>query len=781
MRAVTKPTDDTMRPTSHNDSVLAALRRATPMSIFGHAINVTIALVAFAPYVKSLPLMFWAAASYGVGGWVFLRWINGRARLSRTSPLHRRVSSSRRAMVVGGALAAPWGVLSYWLLGELPQQPELILIALCVGMSASGSVLLSATYPSAITYMTVILAPVILKCFVVLGDGEYRLLGALTVSYGLFLLNCIHVCAKLFADRNRAVDELSRSLFETKAAKHDIEEAHKRFDDALRNMPQGLSMFDGDDRLVAFNRQYLDIYGLSPEIVRTGMKFQDVFADQALVPDIIEYLHNFKKRISTLGYSSNTVTFPDGRVIYISYALNSNGGWVATHEDITQRKVFERKIEQLAHFDSLTNLANRNLFKDRLEEELARHRRIQTEFAVLLLDLDKFKAVNDALGHQAGDSLLQQVAERIRGTIREVDLAARLGGDEFGLIALTGSGSSSNTVAMLATRLINTISAPYEIGDRSVAIGCSVGIALVPSHGERADEILRKADLALYESKNSGKNCVTFYSDDLAAKADKRNILEIELREALWRDEIEVVYQPIVDLSSGCIVAVEALARWQHSTLGIVPPSVFVPIAEETGLIADLGVLVLAKACRDAKKMPDHIKVAVNLSAAQFAESDVVEAVIFGLADSGLLENRLEIEITESVFLANDPRNLRTLEQLKKIGISIALDDFGVGYSSLSYLTAFPFDKVKIDKSFIARIDRPETGAVLSSIVHLSKALNLTLVVEGIETLHQLDELRPLEVALGQGYLFGKPAPLAELDFGLRRSIAEHEAASLVA
>lgn len=778
---MTTPTDNTIWPTPHDETVLAALTRATPMSVLGHTINVTIALIAFGPHVELPRLLLWAAASYGVGGWVFLRWLARHARQSKTDPSRRKTRSIRRAMIIGATLAAPWSVLAYWLLGELPQQPELILIALCVGMSASGSVLLSATYPSAIVYMMVILTPVVVKCFLVLEDGEYRLLGALTISYGLFLLNCIHVCAKLFADRNRAVDELSRSLIETKAAKLDIEEAHKRFDDALRNMPQGLSMFDGDDRLVAFNRQYLDIYGLSPEVVRTGMKFQDVFADQTLVPDIFDYLHSFKKRISALGYSNNTVTFPDGRVIYISYALNSNGGWVATHEDITQRKLFENRIEQLAHFDSLTNLANRNLFKDRLEEELARHRRIQTEFAVLLLDLDRFKAVNDALGHQAGDSLLQQVADRIRATIREVDLPARLGGDEFGLIALTGQSSSKNTISMLAMRLINAISAPYEIGDRSVVIGCSAGIALVPTHGERADEILRKADLALYESKSSGKNCVTFYSDDLAAKADQRNILEIELRDALWREEIEVAYQPIVNLSSGRVEVVEALARWQHSTLGMIPPSVFIPIAEEAGLIADLGVLVLAKACRDAKKMPDHIKVAVNLSAAQFAKSDVVEAVIFGLADTGLLENRLEIEITESVFLADDSRNLKTLEQLRKLGISIALDDFGVGYSSLSYLTAFPFDKVKIDKSFIANIDRRETGAVLSSIVHLSKALNLTLVVEGIETAHQLEELRSLGVTLGQGYLFGKPAPFLELDFGSRASIVGHETVSSAA
>lgn len=737
------------------DAVFAAIVRATPMSILGHVVNVTLAVIAFWRHVESAPLLLWAAGSYGVGIWVFLRWATRRRRRAKpsTSPRSR---ATRRATIFGAALAAPWGILGFWLLGELPQQPELILVALCVGMSASGSVLLSSTYPAAITYMTCILAPVALKCFVVLGSGEYRLLGALTISYGLYLLNCIGSCAKLFADRNRAVDELQQSLLET-------QDANARFEAALRNMPQGLSMFDGNDRLVAFNSQYLDIYGLSRDRVSIGMKFHEVFAGQDLVPDLDVYLADFKQRIAMPEHSNNTITFPDGRVIYISYALNPGGGWVATHEDITQRKTFERKIELLAHFDGLTRLANRNLFKERLEEALARYRRLQSRFAVMLLDLDKFKGVNDALGHHAGDVLLRQVSDRIRATVREVDVPARLGGDEFGLIVALGDGQFDEAASVLAKRLIEAIGAPYEVDGHPVVIGCSIGIAMVPGHGERFDEILHNADLALYKSKHSGRSCSHFYSDSLRAEAEERNKLEVELREAIWRDELAVHYQPIFDLKTGEVKLVEALVRWDHKTRGFVPPAEFIPIAEETGLIVDLGKLVLGKACRDVAKMPNHIRVAVNLSPVQFAKSDLVHAVTSALADARLQACRLELEITEGVFLEDNAQNLKTLARLKELGISIALDDFGAGYSSLAYLTAFPFDKVKIDKSFMQRFDRTETQMVMASIVQLAKLLKLSVLSEGIETEAQLEKLRSLGIEFGQGYLLGRPKPAAAL------------------
>ncbi|MBR0840571.1 EAL domain-containing protein [Bradyrhizobium liaoningense] len=574
---------------------------------------------------------------------------------------------------------------------------------------------------------------------------------------GALLLSFIILTATMFHwRRQQALDRAQR----------EVRDFASKFEDALRNLPQGLSMFDGRDRLIAYNRQWVELYGLVPEEIRIDMDFREVFARQTAVLDVEAYLADLKSRLAKSEQTSNTVQFPDGRVIYISYGRREGGGWVATHEDITERKASEDRIERLAHYDSLTSLANRNLFKERIDEALASHPRPDAPpFAVLLLDLDKFKSVNDALGHQCGDALLKQVAGRIKAQISDVDTAARIGGDEFAVIVAPGQVSTQDGAATLAARLVQAIAEPYQIDGHPVVIGCSIGIAVAPEHGSRVDEILRNADLALYKSKNAGRNCFHIYSAELKAEADQRNVLEIELREAIWRDEIEVFYQPVTELGTGRVKSVEALARWHHDTRGFIPPTEFIAVAEAGGLIVELGNQVLTKACRDAMTMPGDVNVAVNLSALQFAGTNLVDAVTFALAQSGLPESRLELEITESVFLADTQENLKTLQRLKALGVSIALDDFGVGYSSLSYLTAFPFDKVKIDKSFIDRIDRCETVAVLKSIVQLARTLKLTIVAEGVETREQVGRLQSLGIPLGQGFFFSKPVPLADLSW----------------
>jgi diguanylate cyclase (GGDEF)-like protein/PAS domain S-box-containing protein len=579
------------------------------------------------------------------------------------------------------------------------------------------------------------------------GRHKIYLGGALLLTFIILMATALHW------RRQKALD----------AAQRELRDSVSKFEDALRNLPQGLSMFDGQGRLIAFNRQWLDAYRLSPDDVRIGMNFREVFANQEAVRDLDAYLADLKDRLAKSEHTSNTVQFPDGRVIYISYGRRESGGWVATHEDITERKASEDRIERLAHYDSLTGLANRNLFKGSLDEALDKYFLHQTPFAVLLLDLDKFKSVNDAFGHQCGDVLLKQVAARIKAQVRIVDTAARIGGDEFALIVVPGLSAVQDDAATLAARLVQSIAEPYEIDGHPVVIGCSIGVALVPAHGTRTDEIFRNADLALYKSKNDGRNRFNLYSPELKAEADQRDILEIEPREAIWREEIEVFYQPVYELSTGRAISVEALARWRHKTRGLIPPAEFIPLAEEGGLIVELGNLMLAKACRHAVMLPDDIKVAVNLSALQFAGGNLVDSVMLALADSGLAETRLELEITETVFLADSQENLKTLERLKRLGVSIALDDFGVGYSSLSYLTAFPFDKVKIDKSFIDRIGRPETVAVLGSIVQLAKTLNLSLVAEGVETCEQVDRIRSLGMDLCQGNFFSEPVPFGEL------------------
>ena len=553
------------------------------------------------------------------------------------------------------------------------------------------------------------------------------------------------------------------------------------FDAALGHLSQGISMYDGDHRLVVWNDRFVELYGFPPGFVTLGRPFGELFEYVLATGTIKEPTDRYAalraEQLATEKVCFIQRTLADGRTIAIIKHAMANGGWVSTHEDITARKNTEIRIEQLAHFDALTGLANRNLFKERLDEALARHRRLGTEFAVLLLDLDRFKTVNDTLGHQAGDKLLKELAERIKATCREGDIAARLGGDEFAVIAIPEDGERLHGADSLAARLIEAISAPDEIDGRPVVVGCSIGVALVPGHGERIDEILRNADLALYRSKSEGRNCYQIYSEQMKVEADRRSALEIDLREAIWGDQLEVYYQPVVDIVSRRVVSVEALARWNHPTRGQITPSEFIPVAEQTGLIVELGNWVLLRACRDAKRMPAYIKVAVNLSPVQFAKSNIVEWASFALADSGLPAERLEFEITEGVLLEETERNLNSLREMKLIGISIALDDFGVGYSSLSYLTKFAFDKLKIDKSFIDALDRPETVAVVSSIVELAYSLNLTVIAEGIETEDQRKRVRSLSIKFGQGFLFAEPAPIDNVMFDATHLAAKSTAA----
>jgi predicted signal transduction protein with EAL and GGDEF domain len=345
------------------------------------------------------------------------------------------------------------------------------------------------------------------------------------------------------------------------------------------------------------------------------------------------------------------------------------------------------------------------------------------------------------------------------------------------VIATPANSNLLHRTEILAAQLIEAISAPDEIAGRPVVVGCSIGIALVPAHGERIDEILRNADLALYRSKREGRNCFQIYSEQMKDEADRRSALEIDLREAIWGDQLEVHYQQVVDIVSRRVVSVEALARWNHPTRGPISPTEFIPVAEQTGLIVELGNWIMLQACLDATQMPSHIKVAVNLSPVQFAKSNIVEWASFALADSGLPADRLEFEITEGVLLEETERNLNSLREMKDIGISIALDDFGVGYSSLAYLTKFPFDKVKIDKSFIDALDRTETSAVISSIVELAKSLNLAIIAEGIETDDQRKRVRSLGIKFGQGFLFAEPVPLNRLMFNLTHLAAKPTAA----
>jgi diguanylate cyclase (GGDEF)-like protein/PAS domain S-box-containing protein len=669
-----------------------------------------------------------------------------------------------------------------------------------------------------------------------------------------------------------------------------------QLDAAIDNMTQGLLMFDASERIVVCNRRYIEMYGLSPEVVKPGCSFHDLIAHRketgSFKGDIDQYHREVRQGLAGNIASSRTIQTSDGRSIRIVDQPMINGGWVATHEDITEQlrsrielermqtflntvienvpatvlvkdaqeqryvlinrsaeqilgisreqvigkhafeifpprtadvivardvELLERagelfhathqietpnnglrlvesrriaipdkdgkpeyllgviedvteraradeRIKYMAHHDLLTGLSNRALFMEKIEEAGARLRRRGETFTVFMLDLDRFKYVNDSLGHPEGDALLKETARRLKAALRETDVLARLGGDEFAILQ-TGEANQREDAIELARRIIDVITEPYDINGNKVAIGTSIGVAMAPVDGIEPSELMKKADLALYRMKSEGRNGYRFFDAQMTADAVALHQLEHDLREAMQRNELEVYYQPVVDGKTRQPVGAEALVRWRHPKKGFIPPDKFIPLAEETGLIVQLGEWVLQTACAEAAKWPAPLKIAVNLSAVQFKKSNLLDVVMCVLVESGLPPDRLELEITESMLIENDVNISDMIRQLKNLGVSIALDDFGTGYSSLSYLTKFPFDKIKIDKSFTQNlIKRVECRAIVSSVRALGHGLDILTTAEGVETEQQFEVLRAAGINLVQGYLFGRPCPASELD-----------------
>jgi diguanylate cyclase (GGDEF)-like protein len=415
----------------------------------------------------------------------------------------------------------------------------------------------------------------------------------------------------------------------------------------------------------------------------------------------------------------------------------------------------------MALHDALTNLPNRLFFREQLEARLTQLPQDQ-EFAVLCLDLDRFKVVNDTLGHQFGDMLLRQVAGRITGCLREGDTLARLGGDEF---AILQSGiKQPNEVIALADRIFEAAQTPFDLDGNQVVVGTSIGIAIAPTDGAEADQLLKNADMALYRAKADGRGAYRFFEPEMDALMQARRALEVDLRKALVNGEFEVFYQPIIRLENQAITGVEALLRWNHPGRGFVAPSEFIPLAEETGLIAPIGEWVLRQACGEAVKWPSHVALAVNLSPAQFRMRNLLQIVIGALAQSGISPQRLELEITESVLLVDNAATLETLHQLRNLGVRISMDDFGTGYSSLSYLRSFPFDKIKIDQSFVRNLaSNSDSQAIVRAVTGLGSSLGMKTTGEGVETQEECDYLMRHGCTEAQGYFFGKPKPAGEL------------------
>lgn len=553
-------------------------------------------------------------------------------------------------------------------------------------------------------------------------------------------------------ERERAVEELS--------------EQYRRFDAALNNMSQGLCMFDSHLRVIVCNARYIELFGLSAQVVKPGASLREImehacalghYPGMTAAAFYADYIDRLRGGEHTLHRH-----LADGRIIKLNHTRMTHGGWVVTYEDVTERHKAQARVAHMARHDSLTDLPNRTLFRDRMIEGLAEIAVAGGEMAVLCLDLDNFKTVNDRLGHAAGDRLLRWVAAQLKEHAGTHATVARLGGDEF---ALLQRGPQPESAERLARRLIEIIGRPPPLENQSIHVGVSIGVAIAPEHGLDTDELMKCADLALYQAKAKGRGACQLFQPEMEEHARSRHALEHDLRGALEAREFHLVFQPQVRLDDSELTGFEALLRWKHPVRGMVSPAEFIPIAEETGLVIPIGEWVLRAACATAVTWPDAMTIAVNLSPVQFRSRGLVAMVTSALAEAGLPPQRLELEVTETALLDDNETTIDTLHQLRALGVRISLDDFGVGYSSLSYLRKFPFDRIKIDRSFVGTLgESPESVAIVRTIASLGSVLGVETTAEGVETSDQLEFVRASGCTAVQGFYFGRPAPAAEID-----------------
>jgi diguanylate cyclase (GGDEF)-like protein len=585
-------------------------------------------------------------------------------------------------------------------------------------------------------------------------DVYYAGIGALII---LFFIGVKRISASLHVTNLQAL-----------VATREVASLASRFDTALNNMPHGLCMFDARRRVVVTNRRLSELLGVSRDVAQRHVSVHELLADCVPAGTFVNYsaervVELFDSRLSGRGSDDLVLEIQGGRALALTFQPMENGGSVVLIEDITDRRNADAKITHMARYDALTGLPNRTYFHDQMDRALAARRRSGDSCAVLFVDLDQFKQINDTLGHAYGDQLLCAVADRLRHIVRDTDIVARFGGDEF--IVLQSSTRKPDEASSLARRIVEGLSECYEIDGHRLVVGASIGIAIATDEDVTADALLQNADMALYRAKFDGRGTWRFFEPDMEVKAQARRKLEVDLRQALASDAFDIHYQPLYNLKTNRVSTCEALLRWPHPERGMISPGEFIPVAEEMGLIVELGRWVLRRACAECTRWPEHIRVAVNLSSIQFQRSDIVADVRKALAASGLPASRLEVEITESVLLQDTEATQAALLQLREDGVRISLDDFGTGYSSLSYLHSLPLHKVKIDRSFLHGLGTDERAqTLLHGVARLSAELGLSVVVEGIETEQQLALVaQEPSIDEAQGFLFSRPIPARQL------------------
>lgn len=585
------------------------------------------------------------------------------------------------------------------------------------------------------------------------------------IGYFAFLYLAANIAITNSLHRNLLA--LSDATKQSKALATALHSQNLTLDAALNTMIHGLAMFDRDLKIAVSNAPYRTLYGI-PEtlslpgtpvtaIARFLIERQVIGADQ--VREIRSGLATVQDTQVT---TTREIVTRAGRVLVVTIAPAAEGGILLLTEDATERKATEARIEQMARFDELTGLANRFELNNQLADAFSRHERTGEAFALLYVDLDGFKQVNDNLGHDIGDQVLAETANRLRGAIRNGDLLARFGGDEFLLILPSASHA---IVTSVAQRMIETMGKVFQVDGKSVYVTASIGIAMAPDDGTTPTDLLRHADTALYKAKAAGRNTLTFFNPAMAEEMLDRHELEVDLRGASADGSLELFYQPIIDLKTQKIVTREALMRWRHPTRGMVPPSIFIPIAEQSGLIAAMGDWAIRQACRDCVRWGNDVGVSVNISPLQFREPRrIVETVKHALILSNLPASRLTLEVTESLLIEDNKTTLSVIDELRALGVRFALDDFGTGYSSLSYLSTYPFAQVKIDQSFSRNVHSSEASkAIIEAVCQLARRLSMNVVVEGIETEQQRIAVQLLGAQRAQGYLFGRPEPMSDI------------------
>jgi len=620
---------------------IKSVNRITSVSMIGHSLNTIIAIQALHNFVEWENLFLWSLYSFGIAFAVF--YCNHKKAMRPISGATGFVPVGYKAILLAVLLALPWAILITLCLGAKNSHIDLIVVALALGMAASGSIVLSPIRPAAIAYMATILVSTLITIFIVLKGQGYAILGALAFSYLLFLVSLINIVWERFSERVSSMRQLETAIVETTEAR--------------------------------------------------------------------------------------------------------------------------AQIESVAMTDSLTDLPNRRSFVTCLSNSYDSGQNVsRSNYALLYLDLDHFKMVNDSLGHPVGDELLKVVAKRISANIRPDDIAARLGGDEFAILAK--NIYQNDQAATVARRLISELSKPYQIMNHDITIGVSIGIVIGKINVDK-DELMKLSDVAMYEAKAAGRNTYRIFQEEMQERVNQKRTIEIGLHKALQENEFELHFQPIYSLAPLKLAGMEALIRWRHPDKGLIAPDEFLPVADEVGVMDRIGRWVMLEACRQAVCWPRSLFVAVNISPTEIISGNLGSNITKALKISGLPASRLEIEITETALLNNVRSVQRQLHDIKKIGAHISMDDFGTGYSSLSYLANFPFDKIKIDRSFIHDLEHsPKSLAIVRTIIQLARNFECAVVAEGLETSEQLVSLKDLGVNQGQGYYLSKPLPTEKvIDF----------------